>query len=125
MNLLRLFPRAMALVYMTAFASFYPQIPGLLGDNGLAPLASFFRVIHEHYGGRSYYLLPSLAWIHPTAGFLQFLAALGVVISLLAAAGFGGWLSFGVLWVLYLSMVGPGQDFMSFQWDILLLEGGF
>src|SRR5262249_38654148 len=29
------------------------------------------------------------------------------------------------LWVLYLSLVSAGQDFLSFQWDNLLLELGF
>src|SRR6185436_19154946 len=31
---------------------------------------------------------------------------------------------FVLLWALYLSLVWGGQDFMSFQWDILLLEAG-
>src|SRR5262249_22737067 len=30
-----------------------------------------------------------------------------------------------VLWFLYLSIMNVGQDFLSFQWDILLLEAGF
>ena len=28
-------------------------------------------------------------------------------------------------WLCYLSLVTVGQDFLSFQWDILLLEAGF
>ena len=28
-------------------------------------------------------------------------------------------------WMCYLSLVTVGQDFLSFQWDILLLEAGF
>ena len=30
-----------------------------------------------------------------------------------------------VLFVLYLSLVSAGQTFMSYQWDLLLLEAGF
>jgi len=30
-----------------------------------------------------------------------------------------------LLWVLYLSLVSVGQDFLAFQWDNLLLEAGF
>ncbi|NIW80965.1 MAG: lipase maturation factor family protein, partial [Calditrichae bacterium] len=30
-----------------------------------------------------------------------------------------------LLWILYLSLVKAGQIFLSFQWDILLLEAGF
>src|SRR5580658_6139548 len=84
-----LFPRALAVIYFIAFASFYPQIPGLIGDNGLAPFAPFFQAVYRQLGAHSYYLLPCLAWIHPTTGFLRFLTALGMGISLLAAAGFG------------------------------------
>ncbi len=124
-NALTLFPRALAVVYFIAFASFYPQLPGLLGDNGLAPFAPFFQAVHQHLGARSYYLLPCLAWIHPTTGFLRFLTALGMGISVLAAAGFGSAVALAMLWALYLSLVGAGQEFMSFQWDILLLEAGF
>ena len=118
---LALFPRGLAVIYFIAFASFYPQIPGLLGDNGLAPFAPFFEAVHQHLGARSYYLLPCLAWIHPTVGFLRFLTALGMGISVLAVLGFGSCFVFAMLWALYLSLVSAGQEFMSFQWDILLL----
>jgi len=30
-----------------------------------------------------------------------------------------------LLWVLYLSLVTVGRDFLAFQWDVLLLEAGF
>ena len=30
-----------------------------------------------------------------------------------------------LLWLFYLSLVKVGQDFLNFQWDILLLEAGF
>src|SRR5579871_2424814 len=120
------FPRAMAVIYLIAFASFYPQIPGLVGDGGLAPFARFFAAVEARYHAQSYYLLPSLAWIHPTTGFLQLIALAGIVIAIAAAAGFfAGGLSFAALWFLYLSLVDAGQDFMAFQWDILLLEAGF
>src|SRR5438128_1927656 len=98
-----LFARGTAVVYLIAFASFYPQIPGLVGENGLQPFAEFFQKVHQHYGARSYYLLPGLAWIHPTGGFLQLLAALGMVVALLAAAGIASGPAFLALWVLFLS----------------------
>jgi len=34
-------------------------------------------------------------------------------------------MSFGILWLLYLSFLNVGQVFFSFQWDILLVETGF
>ncbi len=119
-----LFPRAIGLVYLAAFASLYPQIPGLIGNNGIAPFGIFFRAVHERYGLRAYYLLPSLAWLHPTGKFLSVLVALGVLLSLTAVAKASSYL-FAGLWVLWLSVVSAGGDFLSFQWDVLLLEAGF
>jgi hypothetical protein len=40
-------------------------------------------------------------------------------------AGLATDVSFALLWALYLSIVNAGGEFMSFQWDVLLLEGGF
>ncbi len=124
-NAVAIFPRALAVVYFIAFASFYPQIDALVGANGLTPMRPFFEAVYKQLGSRGYWLLPSLAWIHPTAAFLKLLAAAGMAISLLAAAGFGSCLAMAALWALYLALVGAGQDFMAFQWDILLLEAGF
>ncbi len=119
------FLRMMGLIYLTAFASLYPQIPGLLGENGILPASRYLQAVHEHLGSRGYYLAPTLAWLHPTGGFLQLLAGTGVAVSLLAMAGVATGASFALLWILYLSLVSVGQDFLSFQWDTLLLEAGF
>lgn len=59
---------------------------------------------------------------------LHFVCMLGIACSTAAlalatrtAAG-GTALLWGLLWALYLSLVSLGQTFLSFQWDILLLE---
>ena len=123
------FHRGMAAVYAMAFASFYSQIPGLVGEHGIEPYGAFFKAVHDRFGGRGYYLLPSLAWLHPTSGFLQLISALGMVIAIFAAfsaaEGVISHLTFAALWVLWLSVVNAGGVFTSFQWDVLLLEAGF
>jgi hypothetical protein len=48
-----------------------------------------------------------------------------MVLSLALITGFLVRTSLVMLYVLYLSLVNGGQDFMSFQWDFLLLECGF
>jgi hypothetical protein len=48
-----------------------------------------------------------------------------VVFSLLLMAGLLPGLSLVLLYLCYLSLTIAGQDFFSFQWDILLLEAGF
>src|SRR5450755_2923931 len=114
----------MAAVYAMAFASFYSQIPGLVGEHGIEPYGAFFKAVHDRFGARGYYLLPSLAWLHPTTGFLQLLTALGIVIAIYAAFE-PGRVAFAALFVLWLSIVNAGGVFTSFQWDVLLLEAGF
>jgi hypothetical protein len=48
-----------------------------------------------------------------------------MAISALASLGLGSAPLFAASWLLYLSLFLPGQTFLSFQWDILLLEAGF
>jgi hypothetical protein len=48
-----------------------------------------------------------------------------VAVSLLLIAGLAPPLCLAILFALYLSLTIAGQTFLSFQWDILLLEAGF
>jgi lipase maturation factor 1 len=41
------------------------------------------------------------------------------------AAGYFPGLLTGLSWILYLSLVSVGREFLSYQWDTLLLEIGF
>jgi hypothetical protein len=50
---------------------------------------------------------------------------MGLVFSLTLFIGMMPRISLVFLWILYLSVVAAGQRFLSFQWDILLLECGF
>jgi len=56
---------------------------------------------------------------------LSFICIAGIILSLCLITGFLKRTSLVLLYVLYLSLVNGGQLFMSFQWDILLLECGF
>jgi len=69
--------------------------------------------------------LPTLCWFDPSNVFLHFLCGAGAVISMLLIAGLAPVFSLALLFVLYLSLTIAGQTFLSFQWDILLLETGF
>src|SRR5204863_5306649 len=57
--------------------------------------------------------------------FLHFLCGGGVVFSLLLIFGIAPALSLLALVIVYLSLTIAGQTFLSFQWDILLIETGF
>ena len=65
-----------------------------------------------------------MLWLSGSATALHLVCGAGVVLSLAAIAGTAPLLCFALLWMLYLSIVQGGQDFMSFQWDVLLLEAG-
>jgi lipase maturation factor 1 len=119
------FLRLLGLVYVAAFASLWPQIPGLIGAHGILPVSSFLTMVAHAIGPERYRLLPTLAWLSASNGFLQFLAGAGTFLSILLIAGVAPGPVLLVLWIFYLSLVTAGQDFLSFQWDTLLLEAGF
>ena len=121
----RWFLRALGLTYLIAFASLWVQMDGLVGSNGVSPLNQFLPAVYERFGPTAYSLLFTLCWINSSNGFLHFLSGGGVVLSLLLILGIAPALSLVVLFVFYLSLTIAGQTFLSFQWDILLLETGF
>jgi predicted DCC family thiol-disulfide oxidoreductase YuxK len=121
----RWFLRALGLIYLIGFVSLWVQVEGLIGSNGVSPVSQFLPAVHEQLGRRAYSLLPTLCWFNSSDAFLHFLCGGGVVLSLLLIAGIVPLISLIALFVFYLSLTIAGQAFLSFQWDILLLETGF
>ena len=120
-----LFLRWLGLVYLIAFLSLWSQLPGLVGQHGILPAAKFLDALRQGFGSERYWLFPTLAWLDSSDTFLRFLAGGGAFFSLLIALGIATAPSLIAAWLLYLSVVSVGGDFMSFQWDVLLLEAGF
>ncbi len=121
----RWFLRALGVIYLIAFVSLWMQVDGLIGSDGISPVNQFLPAAHDQLGGHAYSLLPTLCWFNSSNAFLHFLCAGGVVLSLLLIAGVVPVVSLIALFVFYLSLTIVGQAFLSFQWDILLLETGF
>jgi hypothetical protein len=120
-----LFLRSLALVYAIAFASLGGQIPGLIGENGILPAGQYLVAVSNHFDGAwAYWHAPTLAWFASGDGALQGFCFVGFLCSLVALAGALPRLMFFLCWLLYLTLYHVGQDFLSFQWDILLLETG-
>ncbi len=119
------FLRALGIIYFVAFFSFFTQILGLIGSNGILPADIFLGSIKLSLGWKAYVELPTLAWIDYGDGFLRGIPFCGMVFSLLLVAGVFTVPVLVIVWLLYLSLANIGQDFMSFQWDVLLLETGF
>jgi predicted DCC family thiol-disulfide oxidoreductase YuxK len=121
----RWFLRALGLVYLIAFVSLWIQIDGLVGANGILPISDYLSLARGEIGFKAVWILPTLCWFNSSNAFLHFLCGGGVLLSLLLICRIAPAISLGVLFVFYLSLSVAGQAFLSFQWDILLLETGF
>ncbi len=120
-----LFLRLLGFVYFSAFGSYYLQSDGLLGHDGILPAAQFLSALKEHLGAAAYHLVPTLFWLGASDAALRGAALAGAALGALLVLDVAPGPVCLVLWALYLSIVNVGRNFMSFQWDILLLEAGF
>ncbi len=124
-----LFARAIALIYLFAFASFGRQVRGLIGAQGIQPVTEFFTEVVRQLGPHSFWRVPTLFWWIRSEFGLESIVWGGAVIAGVAAIGrphtSGQKAAFVLLFIYYLSIVNAGQIFMSYQWDFLLLEAGF
>jgi hypothetical protein len=126
----RVFLAGLGLVYVGAFASLLVQIVGLVGEHGILPIADFLartRDFAEKTGmlEQAHRALPTLCWLDPSDGMLRLQCVGGIVAGALVFLGVAPLLLLPIAWVLYLSLSIAGQEFLQFQWDILLLETGF
>src|ERR1700730_1789806 len=121
----RWFLRALGLIFLIAFVSLWVQIDGLIGSNGITPVGEFLPGARAQLGDHAWSILPTLCWFNSSDAFLHFLCGGGVVLSLLLIFGIAPALSLLGLVAFYLSLTVAGQTFLSFQWDILLIETGF
>jgi predicted DCC family thiol-disulfide oxidoreductase YuxK len=119
------FLRLLGLVYLIAFWSFWSQVDGLIGREGILPLAPWLAELRNRFGAEAYRIFPTFCWLNPSDSFLHGLCTAGVVLSLLLILQIAPLLCLLLLWSLYLSLSVAGQVFMNFQWDYLLLEVGF
>ncbi len=119
------FLRVFGAIYVCAFASLSVQILGLIGHEGILPAGEFFEAAHQALGNSAYRLLPSLFWVNSSDKALLAGTVAGMLLGLLVIVDRWTRPALLGLFVLYLSYVYAGQDFMSFQWDSLLLEAGF
>jgi hypothetical protein len=120
----RLFLRLLGAVYFVAFASLAVQITGLVGERGILPAGQFLEWARSIYGPTAYRTLPTVFWLGAGDLALRLVTWSGVGLSILLVIGITPPLTLFLLWLLYLSLSVAGQEFLSFQWDALLLETG-
>src|SRR4051812_15655463 len=124
-----LFLRALGLAYLCAFASLAVQVRGLIGREGILPAGEFMAgaaawATANGFGLSRFAALPTVFWFGASDAVLQGACVAGVALAILLVAGVASVAVVPALWLLYLSLSVVSSDFLSFQWDALLLETG-
>lgn len=111
-----------ALLLLVTLISTINQFPGLLGKRGLMPIKPYLRQTR-------FWQRPSIFGVHYSDRFFLVVCWIGVVGSLVTAAGvtarlpaWGHMLVWACLWIIYLSIVNVGQRWYGFLWEMLLCE---
>lgn len=120
-----LFLRLIGLVYLAAFVSFAVQAQGLIGSHGILPLAKFTEAVAGRFGTERFFLAPMVFWLNDSDAAIQAVCWAGAGLSLLLVVNVLPRVCLFLLFALYLSLFYAGQIFMSYQWDLFLLEMGF
>ena len=120
-----LFLRLLALIYLGAFISFGVQADGLIGSDGILPLKYYLEAITKQVGNDAWHLAPNLFWFNSGDTAIRAAWIAGCACAVMLLSGLLPRIALACLFVLYLSVFYAGQTFMSFQWDLLLLEAGF
>jgi hypothetical protein len=120
-----LFTKVLALIWLIAFLSFGVQALGLIGSQGVLPVSVYLQRAQQFLGGKAYFAVPTVLWWNSSDTAIQVVWIAGAICSVLALFGVVRRLALVGAWVLYLSLLHAAQEFLGFQWDILLLEAGF
>jgi lipase maturation factor len=120
-----IFQRGVAAIYLVAFLVAAAQFRALIGANGLTPVPAFTRQVSFRHA-------PSIFQLHYSDRFFAAVAWSGAALSAAAVAGLADLVPlcasvalWGILWVLYVSIVNVGQVWYAFGWESLLCEAGF
>jgi len=119
------FLRVLASIYFIAFCSLGVQALGLIGSRGILPFGDFLDAVKQSFGGSGYWREPTLLWLGRSDAALQATWIAGAIAALIAAVGVWQRAALAISLALWLSLCVVGQEFLSFQWDVLLLEAGF
>jgi len=117
-----LLPRLLGFIYFIAFFPFLFQIRGLIGQEGILPVSNYLEQLKIYMGNRCYIRLPTLFWINCSDRALLSVVIAGIALSVLLILGAPPFLVIPLLYILYLSIINVGQDFLSFGWELFLME---
>ena len=119
-----LFLRFLGFIYLGAMASFSVQALQLIGSDGILPLENHIADLRATLGERPWLHVPMLFWFNQGDAFIQWLPIAGCLAAIAVVFNFATRTSLILLYVIYLSLFYAGQTFMTYQWDLELLEAG-
>lgn len=120
-----LFMRMLGGTFFIAFTSLGRQVLGLYGERGISPIKELVESKRlRELGAERFRLIPSVFWKGASNAALVRGCRVGQALSLAPMFNVAPRLSTLLLSGLYLSYVSVGREFLSFQWDVLLLEMG-
>jgi len=120
-----IFLRALALIYLSAFYSFFFQIKGLIGPNGILPAHEYLQAVGSQLHSVRCWFAPTLLWFASSDRALMAICWLGIIASLLAFFNVWPRVSLAICFVCFLSFIAGAQDFAGYQSDGMLLSAGF
>lgn len=119
-----LFLRALGAIYFSAFFALLFQVNGLIGEQGISPVARLLADART-LGLLRYWYVPSLLWISSSNHMLMALMWVGLIASILLVANIWPRAMLLVCFLCFLSFVTAAQEFSQYQSDGMLLEAGF
>ncbi len=118
-----LFARVLGALLLIAFVSLGVQAKGLFGSTGVMPIS--ILVEQAKGAGHGFWQHPSALWWGSGDTMIGLVWIVGAIAAFALLLGLVPKLALAVSWFAYLSFVSLGWPFMSFQWDVLLLEVSF
>ncbi len=115
-----LFLRAVGITSTIAFASLAVQLRGLYSSQGILPIAEVVEQLRSR--GIPVHRTPSLFRVRASDRALWTVTLVGTAASLLVTVDVLTLPALVVAWSCYLSFSTVGRAFLSYQWDVLLLE---
>lgn len=119
--------RFTGLVWFAAWLSAAQQFIPLVGHDGLLPADLLVKQALERYESpwALFWEMPSIFWFHCSDPMILAVTWTGVILSLVVLCGYANAIIMFVLWALYMSLLPIGQEWLSYGWDIQILETGF
>lgn len=119
---LALFLRLLGLIYFVVYLPFLFQINGLIGSKGILPVGQYLQRAKLILGKEAYHSLPTIFWWNHSDKALIAVVWGTLLFSTLLMLNIFSPLMLLLLFCVQLSIVSVGQDFLSFGWEMFLIE---